>query len=133
MQTKVVKAAILSRILIICIIIISSFIANEYDISTTVLDQFGVCSTGWNKIVLRALRPLVRWDAIYYLDITEHGYRYEQQFAFFPGLPYLIRYLVKLAFADQFVCPRIAFIVTGVLISNICFVSAALALYRWHS
>ena len=39
------------------------------------------------------LGMFVRWDAIYFLSLSEHGYVYEQQHAFFPLLPLLTRLL----------------------------------------
>lgn len=35
----------------------------------------------------------MRWDAFHYLTIARHGYRYEHQYAFMPGLPILLRIL----------------------------------------
>jgi hypothetical protein len=37
------------------------------------------------------VKPFVRWDAIYFLSIAERGYVYEQEHAFFFGLPLLMR------------------------------------------
>eukprot|EP00730_Choanoeca_flexa_P018243 TRINITY_DN8864_c0_g1_i5.p1 TRINITY_DN8864_c0_g1~~TRINITY_DN8864_c0_g1_i5.p1 ORF type:complete len:402 (+),score=16.07 TRINITY_DN8864_c0_g1_i5:157-1362(+) len=40
----------------------------------------------------RLLLPgLVRWDSLYFVNIANHGYQHDQNYAFFPGLPRLIQ------------------------------------------
>ncbi|OCH91795.1 mannosyltransferase [Obba rivulosa] len=40
--------------------------------------------------------PLLRWDAFYFGHIAQHGYVYEQQWAFFPGTPLVMRGVAEL-------------------------------------
>ncbi|KXN90202.1 GPI mannosyltransferase 2 [Leucoagaricus sp. SymC.cos] len=40
---------------------------------------------------------LVRWDALHFLDIAEHGYHWEHNFAFLPAGPFLLRHLSPFA------------------------------------
>lgn len=35
--------------------------------------------------------PFLRWDAIHFLHIAEHGHLYEHEWAFFPGVPLAMR------------------------------------------
>ena len=42
------------------------------------------------------LHGFVRWDGIFDLSIAQHGYRYEQEYAFGPLYPYMIRHLAPL-------------------------------------
>lgn len=42
--------------------------------------------SGWSSL------PLANWDAVFYADIARSGaYEFEQQFAFLPFLPFLLR------------------------------------------
>jgi phosphatidylinositol glycan class V len=36
--------------------------------------------------------PLLRWDAFHFLHIAQNGYVYEHEWAFFPGVPNVMRY-----------------------------------------
>ncbi|KAL0580343.1 ER membrane glycoprotein subunit of the GPI transamidase complex-like protein [Marasmius crinis-equi] len=36
--------------------------------------------------------PFLRWDAFHFASIVEDGYIYENQWAFFPGVPFIMRY-----------------------------------------
>lgn len=39
--------------------------------------------------------PLLRWDAFHFGHIALHGYVYEYEWAFLPGIPFLMRYSAK--------------------------------------
>ncbi|TFK75315.1 hypothetical protein BDN72DRAFT_810844 [Pluteus cervinus] len=39
--------------------------------------------------------PLLRWDTFHYLHIAKHGYVYEHEWAFFPGVPFVMRLLAQ--------------------------------------
>ena len=70
------------------------------------------------------LVAFTRWDASHFLAIAEAGYETVQQHAFFPALPLVLRVLSPGRFG------RAGLIVTGVLVTNACFVLAAVALHR---
>ncbi|KAJ3183848.1 hypothetical protein HDU87_005964 [Geranomyces variabilis] len=77
--------------------------------------------------LMSLLAPFVRWDAVYFLAIADRGYVHEQEFAFFPGLPLLMRAVaawIPGLQRDQ------ALMLAGVIISNLSFVAAAVVLYR---
>jgi Mannosyltransferase (PIG-V) len=71
----------------------------------------------------RWIEPWYRWDAIWYLDISERGYSYrpgsQSSVAFMPLLPLLIKISMTLGFDPYF---------SGLLISNLAFV-VGLALF----
>jgi len=39
----------------------------------------------------RWLQGFLRWDALYFERIAKHGYRSEQEYAFMPALPFVMR------------------------------------------
>ena len=85
------------------------------------------------KISNNAITNLpVRWDAGWYLDIANRGYRWDpsepsaqQNVAFFPGLP-AITYVVGRLFGDSLY----SYVLAGVLISHAAFLWGLIYLYR---
>ncbi|KAJ1339981.1 hypothetical protein BSLG_005416 [Batrachochytrium salamandrivorans] len=80
------------------------------------------------------MKPLIRWDAVYFLSIAESGYTYEQQFAFFPGLPLLMRSFAALLrlITGGSMCDQALLAMAGLFVTNMMFVGAAISLY-WLS
>lgn len=64
-----------------------------------------------------------RWDTVYFLKIAREGYQYEQQAAFMPGLPVLMRTAGR--FSDHNA------LLSGMVWSAIAGVGAALCLYKY--
>ena len=115
----VIELAVLSRIAIFCLIVFSGSFGIEYDSSSTV----------WmgKSIVTK----FIRWDAVHFLAIAQNGYQFEQQFAFFPGLPLVLNGLTRFVIPNpslQQWLPAMAW--TGILFTNCCFVGAAWTLFR---
>lgn len=65
--------------------------------------------------------PVVRWDAIWYLGIAQHGYSSTASTAFFPVYPLAIRLLAPVSGSA---------VVAGALVSTISFAVALLVLHR---
>lgn len=71
-----------------------------YDTSSTLLldaDATAVSAAKVQEVATSLPRVLkfVRWDAIYFSQITERGYLFEQEWAFGPGFPSLVDFLQK--------------------------------------
>lgn len=45
----------------------------------------------------RLARPLLRWDAFHFVHIAEHDYAYEQEWAFFPGAPLVMKTVASIS------------------------------------
>ena len=80
------------------------------------------------------VKPFIRWDAIHMLAIAKHGYLFENQFAFFPLLPMVSRYLaiglseycgLKWIISME---PLMALI--GIVFTNSCHYFATVILYK---
>lgn len=82
----------------------------------------------WMK---RLLRPFASWDGGYFMSIALKGYVFEQEHAFFPLYPLLVR-----TFADTLLYPMSGLLslparclISGVLISNGCHFISVLTMY----
>ncbi|KAI8341220.1 GPI mannosyltransferase 2 [Chlamydoabsidia padenii] len=119
--------ATLTRIVTIILGVLSYTWTKSYDTST---DLILPTNTAYNH--LHFLNIFVRWDAVYFLHIAEHGYVYEQETAFFPLLPYVSNYLSQTVFMplQQFVGRQYTIVIVGALITNLSFVLAAGYLYK---
>jgi len=86
------KLSILSRVLTWIIALISTFIVDDYDSSVDIILKSQE-STILQKVFNICFRVFLRWDSFYFVHISEKGYVYEQEHAFFPLLPLLARCL----------------------------------------
>ena len=85
-------------------------------------------------LVLRDGRfaSLLRWDLFYFLHIAEKGYVYENEYAFFPGSPLLMRFgsnvleSIGLSPAEK----RASLLVSGVVFAFLFNIIAAATLYE---
>ncbi|EMR10094.1 hypothetical protein PNEG_01844 [Pneumocystis murina B123] len=82
------------KAIFIFICTLSSFL-NVYDTSTLfVLKQP-------ENILQRIITSLVRWDNIYFITLAHRGLLFEQEWAFGPGFPYLVRLFTDSIFLDK--------------------------------
>lgn len=97
----VALAAALSRITLCVLAVAVNLLCVPYDTSTNAILLRSapklLPDTNYLPFVdsERVLNAFVRWDAVYFLSIAEKGYIYEQDFAFFPGLPFFMRVLAS--------------------------------------
>lgn len=81
-------------------------------------------------MVERTLGHFVRWDGVYFAAIARDGYTYEHIGAFFPLYPLLVRVLAR--GVARLACGTLqrasCIVLAGALLSNACFVLAALVL-----
>lgn len=86
MLKKVYTVAIASRLVTIGLAILTYFFTGSYDSSAEI--QLESTSNHFLNVFLR-------WDALYFLHIAEHGYIYEQETAFFPLMPLMAKFLTN--------------------------------------
>lgn len=63
----------------------------------------------------------VKWDAVYFVKIAECGYQFEDQLAFFPGFPLIVRILSRVS--------GVSINVIAQVVPSVCYVGCAFVLY----
>ncbi|KAJ2881385.1 ER membrane glycoprotein subunit of the GPI transamidase complex-like protein, partial [Coemansia aciculifera] len=126
---SVVKYAAASRIVALLLGVVSNAIVNDYDASTSlILPDASSALEGALRVLAHVF---IRWDAFYFLHIADAGYVHEQEHAFFPLLPLLMRVVSSTVLAPlaPWVDRRIVLALAGLVVSNVSFVLAAVTLY----
>ncbi|KAL9939792.1 hypothetical protein V8E36_001609 [Tilletia maclaganii] len=77
----------IASLVLLVFVLPSIRLGHPFDSSSLLLSASPPHSLGLNII----LEPLIRWDAVHFLDIAQRGYTLEQHFAFQPGLPAWLR------------------------------------------
>ncbi|KAJ1662603.1 ER membrane glycoprotein subunit of the GPI transamidase complex-like protein, partial [Coemansia sp. RSA 1646] len=104
----VAKYAILSRLVALVLGTVSNIVISDYDSSASlVLPTKGLAAQG---VMRRLAQVVLHWDAFYFTHIAEAGYVYEQEHAFFPLLPLLMRLVSGMIFAplESWIGPQLA-------------------------
>ena len=72
-----------------------------------------------------------RWDAIYYMFISQYGYYYENTLVFFPLFPFFVKIIASpLSQMCVFISEQNIFNITAVLLNAFLFCAAASQLYK---
>ncbi|RHY16900.1 hypothetical protein DYB25_000275 [Aphanomyces astaci] len=94
-------------------------------VSHTFITPYDTSALAHSKSIFSAFAA---WDGVYFVDIAGEGYRYENTHAFFPLFPLLVRWTSPLL--SPVLDKNTSLLAAGWLISNVCFVLAAIYLYR---
>ena len=108
---------------------ISSFLPNhKADAFFPPLDSCTTKLDCWIRLLLDGFH---KWDAVYFHFISSNGYIYENNLAFFPLFPMLLRLTSTLTFTFQ---PFWSFwthtIISGLFLNFLCGIGSAVQLYR---
>ncbi|KAK9718297.1 ER membrane glycoprotein subunit of the GPI transamidase complex-like protein [Basidiobolus ranarum] len=124
--------AILSRFVVWIIAVSSNYFIEDYDSSVDMILPNTSTNNFLQAAMRRAMAAFVRWDAFYFVHIAEEGYIYEQEYAFFPMLPLLMRGLSATVLRpfQVFFDPKILLILSGIIVSTLSFSLATVALYH---
>ncbi|OZJ03118.1 hypothetical protein BZG36_03881 [Bifiguratus adelaidae] len=120
-ERHIVVVALLGRFFVFVLAALANWFVDDYDSSSSTL------------VSTFPLTVYLRWDAVYFLHIASQGYVYEQEHAFFPLVPVIARALATiilkplnfLRLGDTDLT-----LLSGILVSNLAFVLAAVVLYR---
>jgi GPI mannosyltransferase 2 len=125
------KHALLSRILMISLCILSGLWVADYDTSGEAAYASNV-KNSVDKLIRACFAPFARWDALYYVHIAEEGYTHENLHAFYPGFPLMLR--LSGAFIELVTCYQLSLttciLMGGVLLNNGFFVLSTHLIYH---
>jgi GPI mannosyltransferase 2 len=141
-KKQVLRYAFLSRFIVWFLSTFSVLVIPCYDTSSTITI---ISTTDATAIKPESIIDVAswsifgqysRWDAAYFLRISQVGYEYEKNHAFQPFLPILInvfRYCSGLSYFSNgdhsIMSIETSYLIAGVFVTNIAFVLAAVALY----
>lgn len=133
LELKVIIIALLFRIFVALLTLISNALVEDYDTSSGLLfDTEGSSPT--QSYFNRFINGFIRWDAVHFLTVAyNNGYTLEHQFAFFPGLPFLIRWIAGtlLKPLNYFEVDHVSSLaLAGILISNLANILATWVLFK---
>ncbi|EOY32361.1 GPI mannosyltransferase 2 isoform 3 [Theobroma cacao] len=136
-QTKVLKSAILSRLLLLILTLLWRTLLTPYDTSAPLNPA---CLNNPSPSpppppllpsLASAIENGIVWDSVYFVRIAQCGYEYEQSYAFLPLLPACIFILSRTVFAPVvlLIGHRAVLALSGYVISNVAFIFAAIYFY----
>lgn len=132
MTSKITKLAILSRLLVIFLQCISNHVFTDHDAGDVFRAPFDPTRVKrCDKVVEFLFGGFRRWDAQYFLHISEHGYTYENTLPFYPLYPLCIK-LIRFAVINvmPFLSVRAISLLVGVVLNVIFFAKSANALHN---
>lgn len=133
MPTNITKLAIFSRLFIIILQCISNHLIEDHNAEDVFRapQDLSVKTKKCDTIVEFLLGGFRRWDAEHFLHISEHGYTYENNLAFYPLYPLCIK-MIRYVLINimPFISVRSLSLLIGVLINVIFFAKAANALHE---
>ena len=134
---NVLVTIVISKLVYILVIIFVGLITFPFNQSTDILFSTSFYSPHSNHVtskidifLKKLISGFIRWDAIYFVNIASDGYRFEQQYAFFPLLPLIMRYGSKLLFFLPNISRIVKMAIVGVIFTNTCHVMSSILLYK---
>ncbi|KAF9110577.1 hypothetical protein BGX27_006156 [Mortierella sp. AM989] len=121
--------ALISRLVIWVLAVVSHTLIQDYDSALELVLPIDTPSQQFFKSIFGVF---LRWDSFYFVHIAEKGYIFEQEHAFFPLVPALMRLISKTILAPfgAFLSYKQQLVLAGVLIANVSFIAASVQLYH---
>jgi hypothetical protein len=124
--TRLIIFAYIARVMVMFLLSFLDRRIPMFDTSPQLLSREFQPSSFWNY------HDGARWDAIHYLSVATEGYRWEQQLAFMPGWPAVLRLLKDLVSAVPWARNApVRFIDNiGILLGSTCQIAATVELFK---
>ncbi|KAL6842118.1 hypothetical protein ACP4OV_028097 [Aristida adscensionis] len=130
----VVRLAAASRALVLALSLLARLLFRPYDTSASLHPPCLSSSSSSSPAdpVSAAVSALAVWDGVHFARAAQCGYEYEQSFAFLPLLPASLALLARSLFAPlvPVLGYRAVLVISGYVLNNVAFVSAAAYFYR---
>ncbi|KAE8670506.1 Transferase, putative isoform 2 [Hibiscus syriacus] len=134
--SKVLKAAIFSRLLLLVLTILWRSLLTPYDTSAPLNPTCLHNPSSFPPPLLLSLASAIEngvvWDSVYFVRIAQCGYEYEQFYAFLPLLPVCIFAFSRTVFAPlvPLIGYRAVLALSGYVVCNVAFIFAAIYFYK---
>jgi phosphatidylinositol glycan class V len=89
--TRVLAAAALVKLLALCLLLGFGLLLSDYDTSASL--SYRICRARSSTPLRNSFwwRATIVWDSVFMTDIACNGYSFDQQYAFFPLLPGMVK------------------------------------------
>lgn len=129
---SITKIAITSRLLVIALQFFFNILIPDHDAKDVFISPKNITNLkSFDKYIEMILGGFRRWDGQHFLHISEYGYTYENNLAFYPLYPFIIHYI---SYIIQLFCSFISLqgitLIVAISFNIICFTNAANTLKR---
>uniref|UniRef100_A0A1B6DKS1 GPI mannosyltransferase 2 n=1 Tax=Clastoptera arizonana TaxID=38151 RepID=A0A1B6DKS1_9HEMI len=123
--------ALNSRIFALTLSSLSNVVVPDHDPVVFKTPQLNETKSVLDHLIEFLFQGLTRWDAQYFLHISQHGYSYENTLAFFPLYPLLIKLFASILYfiLSSFISFYSSIVVSAFLINLVFFIKSSVILY----
>ncbi|XP_026461602.1 GPI mannosyltransferase 2-like [Ctenocephalides felis] len=133
LRRKILWFALSSRLFLIFLQAVANNLIPDHkaDAFTSPILDTNTTSYG-DMLIQKTLGGFNRWDAQYFMHISQYGYTYENTLAFFPLYPLVVRVAAEVAkvFLGNFLAYHSTLLLSAVLLNVYFFTKAALTLHQ---
>lgn len=118
--SKLIKLFLGAKLITLIFVLLSAYLFKPHCGNTELLVDEHEPLSRFDEVVKTVLSPLARWDSNYFIRIALEGYKYEQQHAFFPLFPLMLRAGAESLRFIPSLSSLSRVMIVGVFLSNVC-------------
>uniref|UniRef100_A0A6M2DXG1 GPI mannosyltransferase 2 n=1 Tax=Xenopsylla cheopis TaxID=163159 RepID=A0A6M2DXG1_XENCH len=133
LRRKIFWFALTSRLFLILLQAVANILIPDHKADAFRSPVVSTNSTSYGDLIIeKTLGGFNRWDAQYFMHISQYGYTYENTLAFFPLYPLIVRVVTEIVkvFLGGFVAYHNSLLLSAVVVNIYFFTKAALALHQ---